>query len=93
MQLLPIPILKSVSLGEHPCADCIFPLVLVDWTCIQRHASPQVLLAAIILVEDDAGDEGARAGTGCDSGFRGHGGHLGCMTDPKLLDQNPRGLA
>lgn len=50
-------------------------------------------LAAIILVEDEAGDEGARAGTGCDSGFRGHGGHLGCMTDPKLLDQKPRGLA
>ena len=58
-----------------------------------RHASPQVVLAAITLVEDDAGDEGTRVGTGCDSGLSGREGHLGCMTDPKLLDQKPRGLA
>ena len=58
-----------------------------------RHDFPQVLLAAITLVEDEAGDEVARAGTGCDSGLSGHGGHLGCMTDPKLLDQKPQGLA
>ena len=49
-----------------------------------RHAFPQVVLAAITLVEDKVGD---------DSGLSGREGHLGCMTDPKLLDQKPRGLA
>lgn len=58
-----------------------------------RHAFPQVVLAAITLVEDEAGDEGARAGTGCDSGLSGRDGRLGCMTDPKVLAQKPRGLA
>ena len=33
------------------------------------HVFPQAVLAAITLVGDGAGDEGARAGTGCDAGL------------------------